>query len=256
MKPDFGATADDYARHREGFPTSLFERLGEFGVGMPGQIVTDLGTGTGTMARGFARRGCSVTGIDISGELLEQGRAIDRSEGVEITYRVASAEDTGLDSDCCDVVSAGQCWHWFKRDRAMAEVVRLLIPGGRLVIAHFDMIPVRGNVVWATERLIEKHNSEWRLGGSVGVHPWWLREVCDAGFVDVTTFSYDVAVMYSPERWRGRIRASAGVGASLDADAVACFDDDLALTLATDFSGTELRIPHRVFAIVARLDAL
>lgn len=51
MNPDFGRTADDYARHRAGFPDSLFKRLSELGIGLEGQDVVDLGTGTGTLGR-------------------------------------------------------------------------------------------------------------------------------------------------------------------------------------------------------------
>src|SRR5215213_4575476 len=61
---DFGKTAQDYGRYRHGFPAALFDRLAAFDVGLPGQRVLDLGTGTGTLARGFARRGCTVTGLD------------------------------------------------------------------------------------------------------------------------------------------------------------------------------------------------
>ncbi len=70
MKLDFGLTASDYAKHRAGFPDSLFERLRAFGIGIAGQDVVDLGTGTGALARGFARRGCRVTGIDPSESML------------------------------------------------------------------------------------------------------------------------------------------------------------------------------------------
>lgn len=252
MKPNFGNTAGDYGRHRAGFPDSLFERLAALGACCLGQRVVDLGTGTGCMARGFARNGCRVVGIDISGELLEQARQLDAEAAVGVEYRVAPAEDTGLPAGSADVVAAGQCWHWFDRDRAIAEVVRLLDPQGWLVIAHFDWLALRGNVVEATERLIEKHNPQWRLGGGVGVHPWWLREVGDAGFCDVVTFSYDTAVSYSPHGWRGRIRASAGVGGSLAPEGVARFDGAHAAMLAKEFPGASLDIPHRVFAIVAR----
>lgn len=68
MNPDFGRTADDYARHRAGFPDSLFKRLSELGIGLEGQDVVDLGTGTGTLGRGFARRGRirASAGVDAS----------------------------------------------------------------------------------------------------------------------------------------------------------------------------------------------
>jgi SAM-dependent methyltransferase len=255
LRPDFGATAGDYAQHRAGFPDSLFDRLAAFEVGLPRQIVVDLGTGTGTLARGFARRGCQVIGIDIAEQMLEQARLRDAKEGLKVDYRVAGAEATGLSNGSVDVVAAGQCWHWFDRPRAAREVLRILRPTGRVVIAHLDFIPLTGNVVQATEALIEKYNPAWKFGGGLGIHPQWLRDLGEAGFSDLQTFSYDVSVPYTHESWRGRIRASAGVGASLADAQVREFDVDLARLLARDYPAEAFEIPHRVFAVVARAPA-
>jgi len=52
---NFGKAAEDYGTFRVGFPESIFDRLAEFNVGTPDDTVVDLGTGTGTLARGFAR---------------------------------------------------------------------------------------------------------------------------------------------------------------------------------------------------------
>ena len=252
MLPNFGATADDYARYRAGFPDSLFDRLARFDIGEAGQSVVDLGTGTGALARGFARRGCRVVGIDPAKPLLQQARLVDAAEGIRIDYRVAHAEDTGLPSQSVDVVSAGQCWHWFDRVRATAEVARILQPEGRLVIAHFDWIPLTGNVVQATEALIASHNPAWTWGGGLGVHPQWLRDLGEAGFRTLESFSYDVTASYTHEAWRGRIRASAGVSASLSPDQVQAFDEALAQLLAAQYPSPMLQVPHRVFAVIAR----
>ena len=262
MKPDFGNTASDYARHRAGFPESFFARVAASGIGRPGQRIVDLGTGTGTLARGFARRGCDVIGIDPAEAMLAQARALDeagpreRGLGGSTRYLAARAEDTGLPSACADIVSAGQCWHWFDRPRAAREVARLLAPEGRVLIAHFDWLPLgegaSANLVRATEELIERFNPSWTMGNGLGVHPQWLRDLGEAGFRDIETFSYDESVLYTPEAWRGRIRASAGVAASLPADRVTEFDAALAQLLASRYPGDVLDIPHRVFAVIAR----
>ena len=55
----------------------------------------DLGTGTGTIARGLALRGCDVTGLDRSAPLMEQAAELDRVAGVVVTYVNAPAEETG-----------------------------------------------------------------------------------------------------------------------------------------------------------------
>ena len=149
------------------------------------------------------------------------------------------------------MVSAGQCWHWFDRPRAAAELGRLLKPGGSALIAHFDWIPLAGNLVFATERLIENHNPEWDMGGGCGLYPEWLRDLGEAGFEAIESFSRDVEVVYSPTDWRGRIRASAGIGGSLSPAAVTAFDSELGELLARDFAGDRLSVPHRCFAVTA-----
>ncbi len=252
MDIDFGKTAQDYGRYRAGFPDELFTRLATFGVGIAGQRVLDLGTGTGTLARGFARRGCTVTGLDPSVPLTEEAKRLDEEADVTIRYVIAKAEQTGLPDASFEVVTAGQCWHWFDRPKAAQEVRRLLVPRGWLVIAHFDWIPLPGNVVEATEKLIEQHNPEWRMSGGRGVYSRWLGDVAIAGFENIETFSFDVFTRYSHEAWRGRIRASAGVAATLGPEQVARFDADLQKLLHERFPQDPLAVHHRVFALICQ----
>ncbi len=250
MNVDFGKTSEDYAKHRAGFPEAFFERLTHFNIGKPNQRVVDLGTGTGTVARGLARRGCIVTALDASSEQIAQATQITTEKTIQ--YGVAPAEKTGLPTASYDVVTAGQCWHWFDRPRAAQEARRILLSGGQLVIAHFNWIPLLGNLADATEKLMEAHNPQWKLGGATGIFPDWLSDVALAGFRELETFSFDVDVPYTHESWQGRIRASAAVGASLSAKGIARFDDDLKLLLDTHFPEVILKIPHRVWALVCK----
>ena len=251
MKPDFGAAAEDYRRYRAGFPESLFDRLGSMGIGRPGQEIVDLGTGTGSLARGFARRGCRVIGIDPDSRLLAQARELDAEAGVEVDYRIGRAEETSLASGSVDVVAAGQCWHWFDRAAAAREASRILRRDGRILIAHFDWIPLPGNVAEATEKLILAHSPSWPGAGGMGVYPPWLRDLGEAGFREVETFSYDLDAPYTPEAWRGRVRASGGVGGALSEREVAAFDRELESLLVKRFPSEILSVHHRVFAVLA-----
>jgi len=52
---DWGKTSQDYAAYRAGYPESFYELLAALGVGKPGQRILDLGTGTGVLARAFAK---------------------------------------------------------------------------------------------------------------------------------------------------------------------------------------------------------
>lgn len=118
------------------------------------------------------------------------------------------------------------------------------------MVAYFSWLPLPGNLVEATENLIKKHNPNWRYDGGNGVDFSSLPHLYAAGFSGFETFSYDLDVSYSPRAWRGRIRASAGIGASLTPDAVESFDAELAQLLEKSFPGDVLQIQHRVFAII------
>lgn len=248
---DFGRTAEDYAAHRAGFPESLWDRLHTHGIAFDGVRVLDLGTGTGTVARALARRGAVVTGLDVSADMLAKAAELARGEGLTVQWTEGSAEATGMSDSSIDLVVAGQCWHWFDGARTFAEVTRVLAPGGRLAICHFDWLPLPGNMVEATEALIERHNPAWPMGGGDGFHTAWATGARIAGFGDVETFSYDLDQPYSHAAWRGRIRASAGVGGCLSPEQVEAFDAEHAAILSERFPSDPLMVPHRVFALIA-----
>ena len=212
----------------------------------------DLGTGTGSLARLFAQHGCEVTGVDIAGPLLEQARRLDREACVDIAYVEGPAEVTGLPEDRFDVVSAGQCWHWFDRPAAAREVARLLVNGGSVVIAHFDWLPIEGNVVAATEEIILRYTPSWPFADRAGLYPPWLVDLQTAGFTGIETFSFDVMASYSHEAWVGRVRASAPIAGTLDVNGVRACSQELTAMLHERFAEDPLAVPHRVWAVTAQ----
>lgn len=251
MATDFGRTANDYARHRAGFPDAFFERLFADGSAQRGDVALDLGTGTGTVARGLAVRGCEVTGLDHSAPLLAQAAELDRAAGVQVKQVRARVENAEFAAASFDVITAGQCWHWFDRPRTTALARKWLRPGGRLLIAHFDWVPLTGNMVQDTERLILACNPGWTMHSGSGLYPAWLKDIAEAGFTDLRTWSFDLDVPYSHADWRGRVRASAGIGATLDAAKVQHFDVELASMLATRYVAEPMAVPHRVWVLSA-----
>jgi len=250
---DFGPTAQDYARHRAGFPPPLYDELARLGVlRAPGRAV-DLGAGTGTMARGLAQRGLEVTAVDIAEPLLEQAKALAEADGLNIEILEAPAEHTTLPAHSFEVVSAGQCWHWFRRDEAALECRRLLAPGGHLIIAHLDWLGGDHNVVDVTMQAMADFGTGFPDVldlGREGIYPAWTRDLRDAGFLDLRTFSFDWDVPYTHEAWRGRVRASAAVGGRLSEGEVQRFDRSLAERLAG--RPDPFLVPHRVWALVAQ----
>ncbi len=244
---DFGKTAADYEQHRPGFPDAFFDRLVATGWIGPGRHALDLGTGTGSLALGFAARGLDVTGLDIAPELLEVARHRASAQGLNARFVEGRAEATGQNDAAFDLVSAGQCWWWFDADAVLNEAKRILVRGGRLLICNFSYLALPGNVAGRTEDLILQHNPGWPKAGWRGIHSEQVEALDRGGFGEVESFSYVVDVPFTHDGWRGRMRTCNGVGSALGAEQVEAFDSDLADLLAAEFPG-EHSVPHRVFA--------
>jgi SAM-dependent methyltransferase len=248
-KPAFGATATSYALYRHGFPTSMYDTWQREGILKTAPMaIADLGTGTGTLARAVARAGHNVTAIDTDEAMLAQARTLAAGEKLTITFLRAGAEHTGLADNSQDMVTAGQCWHWFNRPTAAREANRLLKPGGTAMICHYDWLPLPGNIVAITEELILAFNPDWRAAGGTGIYPHWHTDLAIGGFRDIRSFSYDEPARYRLEGWVGRIEASAGI-AVLPQEKREQFKSILAERISRDYGGDTIDVPHRVFCV-------
>lgn len=224
---DFGRTAHDYDRHRPGFPPSFYARVEALGWVRGGLRCLDLGTGTGDLALGLASRGLEVTGLDISADLLAVAKQRAAERQLDVSLVQGPAESTRFDDATFNLITAGQCWWWFDVESVAREISRILLPGGRVVIANFSYLPLPESIAERTEALVLRHNPGWTMAGSAGVYPEQIAALDRAGFDDVESFTYVESVDFTHEAWRGRMRACNGVGASLDDASIVAFDRDL-----------------------------
>jgi SAM-dependent methyltransferase len=244
MKPDFGSIASDYRGYRRPFPSELFQRLLRFGVGSAGQLVLDVGSGTQLLGAALRQRGCHVIASDVSQALLAA------SPDTGASQVVARSEHLPFADGRFDAVTAAQCWHWFNRRLAPREIHRVLRPGGLIAVFYQMYVPLPGTIAEATEHLILRYHPGWRHANSAGISGQVLRDMQSHRFIDIESFSFDVIESFSHEQWRGFIRTTSAVGASMPPDRLAAFDRDHGVLLR-DWPEA-LQIPHRIFTAIAR----
>ncbi len=251
-KADWGETSRDYAAHRPGPPASFYEKLGERGIGVEGQSVLDLGTGTGVMARELARRGCRVAASDISSGQVDMAAELAAQACLDIDFKTGVASQIDWPDNSFDVVTALQCWWYFDHPKAIAEINRVLKPGGRLAVCSFSFLPKEDKIVAASEAMVLKHNPEWSGAGWDGTVPIFGDTMPDEKYL-VGKFVYDEAIPFTRESWRGRMRALRGIGASLSVDAVEAFDREHEVLL-NDIAGANFTILHRIDAHIYKFE--
>lgn len=120
----FGSEAAAYERGRPSYPPEAIDWLLPAGA----HDVLDLGAGTGKLTTRLVERGLNVIAVDPIPEMLEL--LTNSLPGTPAL--LGTAEEIPLADNSVDAVLVAQAWHWFDPERAVAEVSRVLRPGGRL----------------------------------------------------------------------------------------------------------------------------
>lgn len=119
----FARSVDAYERGRPGYPDEALAPLAL----SPGLVVLDLAAGSGKLTRRLVESGAEVIAVE---PVAEMRAALP--EGVRTLD--GTAEEIPLDDASVDLVTVAQAFHWFDADAALAEIHRVLRPGGRLAL--------------------------------------------------------------------------------------------------------------------------
>ena len=153
----FDAWAEDYDRYRPTYPAALFELIERELALPPRPRVADLGAGTGRASIAMAARGWRVTAVEPGGPMLDLLRAHAGADRVAVTTVQATAEVTGLESASVDLATAAQAFHWFDKPAALAEMARIVRPGGGVALFWNVRDEARSPFVADYHRLLERY---------------------------------------------------------------------------------------------------
>jgi SAM-dependent methyltransferase len=135
FKNHFSKQAAGYAIFRPGYPPELFDYLGT--VVLSHHFAWDCGTGNGQAAVALALVFDRVIATDASEKQIANAEPRERVE-----YRVAPAENSGIESGTIDLIMVAQALHWFDLDRFYAEARRVLKPDGVLAASAYNLLHI------------------------------------------------------------------------------------------------------------------
>src|SRR5215217_531338 len=128
----------------------------------PGQRVLDIAGGTGDLAQAFARKVGPqglVVHTDINASMLGVGRNRLLDAGVVLPTIVCDAEKLPFEAESFDRVSVGfGLRNMTHKDRALAEMHRVLRPGGKLLVLEFSKVarPLEKAYDWYSFRILPR----------------------------------------------------------------------------------------------------
>lgn len=129
----FSDRVENYVRYRPGYPPEALRVLKEE-CGLAEQhVIADIASGTGIWTRMLLENGNPVLGIEPNAEMREAGERL-LAKLDRFTSVAGTAEATTLPDANVDFVTAAQAAHWFDSKRTRREFVRILRPGGWLVL--------------------------------------------------------------------------------------------------------------------------
>jgi len=148
----FARSADAYERARPEYPPAAIAWLRErLGLG-PGRRVVDLAAGTGKLTRPLAVTGAEVVAVE---PVAEMRARIGPSAAAVLE---GTAEAIPLPAASADALTVGQAFHWFDGPAALAEIHRVLRPGGALALV-WNHRPLDDPVHAAIEALVAPHRA-------------------------------------------------------------------------------------------------
>lgn len=120
----FGQAADRYQRGRPEYPRSAVEWL----IPRRARRVLDLGAGTGKLTGALVDMGLQVVALEPSKRMRARlSAAVPKAQVL-----AGSAERIPMDDGVVDAVVVAGAWHWFDPAKAVAQIARVLVPGGTL----------------------------------------------------------------------------------------------------------------------------
>lgn len=124
----YAVAAETYVHGRPGYPPEAVDWIREVVAAAPGKRVLDLGAGTGKFLPVLRASGATLLAL----EPVDAMRVKLAQSNPDVETLSGTAESIPLPDASIEAIVCAQAFHWFSTAKALAEMRRVLIPGGTL----------------------------------------------------------------------------------------------------------------------------
>lgn len=191
LKPTerFSSRVEDYKKYRPHYPREVVDTLREECGLDPSALIADIGSGTGCLTELFLEYGNSVFAVEPNCDMREAGRQL-LGKYPEFQSIDGTAESTTLCDQSVNFVVSGQAFHWFDRKAAHSEFLRILKPGGWVMIVWNDRDRTVTPFMRAYDQLLNTYSVEYSRIDHRKVYEDPLMEFYGASGCEARTFRY------------------------------------------------------------------
>ena len=206
-KTRFSDRVRNYVLYRPGYPPAALDVLREETGLAPGHEIADVGSGTGISARLFLDAGNTVHAVEPNADMRAAAEAA--LGGHPRFHSVAgAAEATTLPDASVDYVVAAQAYHWFDPPSVRREWLRILRPGGWMVLLWNARRTDGSPFLRAFEALLREHGTDYAAVSHDRVTPERIAEALGPG---VRRRDVPNEQVFDLEGLRGRVLSSSYV---------------------------------------------
>jgi ubiquinone/menaquinone biosynthesis C-methylase UbiE len=184
---------DDYVRCRPGYPPQIIELLKQECGLTTDSLIADIASGTGIFTRILLENGNRVFGVEPNDDMRRAGERF-LAEYPRFTSIAGTAESTTLPDRSVEFVTAAQAAHWFDRENARREFIRVLKPSGWLVLVWNDRRIDSTEFQREYEQLLRTYGTDYELvrqrGVALAIESFFSQPFQTRAFESKQTFDY------------------------------------------------------------------
>jgi ubiquinone/menaquinone biosynthesis C-methylase UbiE len=149
----FSDRVKEYSKFRVDYSDDVKNFLALQIISSDKQILADIGSGTGLLAKILLELGAYVFGVEPNDEMRKKGEH-NLADYRKFTSIAGSAEHTNLKDDSIDIITAGNAFHWFDSKKARQEFKRILKSDGKIILIRTDWKEYKDEAMAEYDRII------------------------------------------------------------------------------------------------------